>query len=482
MPKSRERISALCFRALVLTSVASITSVISGLNPSLPILPIRPALAAPASSLNAQVWENAIRSEAEMRAQIPALCRRLDLDFSVILEAVFRKDFSQPRPALLQRLERGWEASFQPHWQEEDFAAVLHAWIYLQDLSSQAQVLLSPQEQEHLSAVETLLYQALSTLRYKLPDGDQRLEPPLIPHSGQERHYRLYFPDLPEMQAFEKQLSPATQDRYRYLYRASASQASTRQHEIWALATLLEEPGAELAATAVWRRYQEGLQAGKTKAEAFAQASRAVEGDMLSLSQNGDLDSELLSVINWDTGFRPQEVFFLSGDYRTTALYGSVIFIVEQERLRGIPLNEYGQSRGFYQRLPYSWLLSPKGLWIFAVADRHEYLLPAYLDHSEILGVDVRAEREPFSPEATRTGRPGPLLRQYRKYFDRRSGQLFVYVLDAQEHWIGTLFKTPLKAKQIPAQPWPLSKQKMPSEILAHLPQGSQFVPAQSTS
>lgn len=433
--------------------------------------PLKAAEKPPLSALLERNPSAAQISKQQALAMIPETCQRLDLDLAYLLAAVVYKDFSglNTPEIFKQRLQSGWELSFQPQWAEASFPQVFHSWFYLH-----LDAHLDSEAQRHLKEIEVEIQKQTESLRLALPDPDAFLSPELSPHSGQRSDYTLWLSQAPSIQALFAKEKP----EYRLLFRASASTASLAEHERWALATLLEEPGAQLAATAVWRRYHDHLKAGKTKALAFREASHEVEANLAVLVERGDLEPELLSAINWNTGFRPEEVFFLSGDYATAALYGSVIFIIAQQQERGIPLNEYAQMTGFYQHLPYEWLLSIKGFWIFAVADKAEYLLPAYVDHAEILGVDVRAERRSFEANATRTGIPGPVLRKYRKYYDTESQQLFVYVLDAQNHWLGTFFKTQKLAVSVPQQTWPLSAQVLPEAVLENLAAGVVYLRA----
>ncbi len=399
----------------------------------------------------------------QMQAEIQPFCKHIDLDIALLLRAVLAKDRALSPLQLQQRLNRGWRASFDSHWQENTFDKVFHSYFYHYALSRHHA--LSPAQQAQLQHLRQDFEQTLSGMR--VPAIVPMYNPVFEPTSAITPDYSFSFKN--------QQKDPG----YTWLYRSSASDVSALEHELWAIETLLEKPASQLAATGVWRRYHQKQKDDPTQTSDFnfKQAAREVEQELLFLQQQRLLDTELLQTINWDTGFRPENVFFLSGDYATTALYGSTIFLIKQQHPRGIALNERGESEGFYQNLPYAWLLSTKGFWIFAMADKKEYLLPAYLSHGEIKGADIRGPRQLYSPHS-RTGMPGALLRKYRKYYDPQTRQQCVMVLDIQDHWIGTLSLGTLR--QPPRFKISPSAQHLDKNLLKRLPQGIIYTPAEA--
>lgn len=380
----------------------------------------------------------------------------LGLDLGVVLTAVVQKDYAPDRQhkQRQQRLQRGWAESFLPDALDHHFDTVFHAWCY-----AEGHPALTADQRQHVAALREQIRARLQSLHM---NADQASGGPILrPFSAQPLNYQV------DLSRFSPPLSPEQKQLYRHLYRASASQAEPLQHESWALETLFERPGSALAATQVWR-YLGEQQKQMGVAQAFQAGIQQVEAQLQASLDNGEFESEYLKVINWDTGFRPDQLFFLSADYTTTALYGSVIFLVEQAELRGLPLNVYGQDQGFYRQLPYRWLLSEKGFWIFAVADRAEYVVPAAIQHGEIYGVDVRGPRQ-LQREGMRTGAPGQLLRKYRKYQSKQGLQ--VYIFDAQDRWMGTL-NTAKEFMPCPGFCSQTSLERLPSEVQKILPAG----------
>lgn len=399
----------------------------------------------------------------QMQAEIQPFCAHIDLDIALLLRAVLAKDEALSPLQLQERLNKGWQASFDAHWQENAFDTVFHSYFYRYALSRHH--VLSPAQQAQLKHLRQDFEQTLAGMR--VPAITPTYHPMFEPTSAITPDYTFSFKAQPQVPG------------YTWLYRSSASNVSALEHELWAIETLLEKPASQLAATGVWRRYHQKQKDHPTQASDlhFKQAAQEVEQELLFLQQQHLLKTELLQTINWDTGFRPDNVFFLSGDYATTALYGSTIFLIKQQHPRGIALNEQGESEGFYQNLPYAWLLSTKGFWIFAMADKKEYLLPAYLSHSEIKGADIRGPRQLYSPHS-RTGMPGALLRKYRKHYNRQTGQQCVMVLDAQGHWMGTLSLGVLR--QSPGLKLSASAERLDENLLARLPEGIIYTPTES--
>lgn len=91
-----------------------------------------------------------------------------------------------------------------------------------------------------------------------------------------------------------------------------------------------------------------------------------------------------------------------------------------------------------------------KGFWLYSFVDRQEYMLPVFVSHAEVAGCDIREERTRIVPEALITGKPGKLLRRYRKYFDREKNRLFVLVLDSANRLVGTLSEHEITAPPLP--------------------------------
>lgn len=382
---------------------------------------------------------------SSLQEYFPDFNQIVGIDLDVVLQAMLARD-QQPQNHWAERLSRGWGASFKDDWAEAYFAEVFQVWFYLSWWQKHQPQALDQEQQQHLAAIQTQMLAILAVNRVQVSQTSPM--PLYSPSTALKNDYSVSLAELADAQPLNPKRS------YEYLYRASASEATPQLHEQWAIDTLLEKPGSQLAATRVWKYFSKALKQGLSEAQAFEQSARLVEQHLQQDIQSGEFLTEQLAVINWDTGFRPEDVLFLSGDYATTALYGSVIFIIKQQQPRGIPLNEYGTKTGFYQRLPYQWLLSPKGFWIYAVADKAEYVLPAYVAHSELVGVDVRDERTFLVKEAKRTGQPGILLRKYRKQYDSQAKQLLIHIIDPQNRWMGSFSEQPLPTYfQPPAEP-----------------------------
>jgi len=420
--------------------------------------------------------------EEKSREFIPSFCDFVKLDLFYNIDGFVYKDFhaysddAKTRSLLRDVLTRACEYAYsdeyvyRDNWQQVYFTEVFHGYYYLRMLMHEYQCRGTAPIMKVLEDLDRDILAAVKTVEVLVDDGIITPDPVFSPFSGiTATGYRI---NLIRDGLKLVKLS-YDEEEYRYLYRGSFSGDSKLHREKWAITTMLEKPDGYLAAARVWRLYSEYSQSGLPPDQAISRAISRIQGHVLELINQDLFQREILSAINWDMGFTCDDFIFFSGDYSTAALYGDVIYIIRQIEPRGIPINDYTFATSFYRNLPYHWLISLKGFWLYSFVDRQEYMLPVFVSHAEVAGCDIREERTLIVPEAIITGNPEKLLRRYRKYFDREKNQLFVLVLDSANRLMGTLSEHEISAP--PLLRLVPSPETIPAEIKSYFTEARLF-------
>ena len=142
----------------------------------------------------------------QMQAEIQPFCAHIDLDIALLLRAVLAKDEALSPLQLQERLNKGWQASFDAHWQENAFDTVFHSYFYRYALSRHH--VLSPAQQAQLKHLRQDFEQTLAGMR--VPAITPTYHPMFEPTSAITPDYTFSFKAQPQVPG------------YTWLYRSSA--------------------------------------------------------------------------------------------------------------------------------------------------------------------------------------------------------------------------------------------------------------------
>ncbi|MDP7420622.1 MAG: hypothetical protein QGH40_02025 [bacterium] len=416
-----------------------------------------------------KIIETAALEELEEKSLkfIPVFCELVDLNLYYNIDGFIYKDFhtfttaKETRSFLRDICETAYRHSRRENWMQMYFTEVFHGYYYFRMLVGEYRLQCAPRLRLVLEKLDREIKRAVKTVDVPVDDGIITPDPVFPRISGKPAAgYRINL----LKDALETITISFDKDDYRYLYRGSFSSDSRLQREIWVIITMLEKDEGYMAASRVWEIYYANRENGFSAEQAMSRAIAEVQENVLRLLKRGLFEKEIVPIVNWDMGFEYDDFIFFSGDYGTAALYGDMIYIIRQEEPRGIPINEISYAISFYRKLPYNWLISLKGFWLYSFVDRQEYIIPVFISHAEVAGCDIREERTRIVPEAVITGKPGKLKRRYRKYFDREKNQLFVVVLDHENRLMGAFSEKTFSG--LPTLDLPSSTEVIPPEVI----------------
>jgi len=378
----------------------------------------------------------------------------LHLDLEPIAEVVFEEDAKSPNGwkrridellASADRVKTDTSAEVGVTGKEPDpFALRLHAYLYRRalEVSSDSEAARKNREEFAWLASFTGLIPSLVDHPFEWPEECRRELAARPTASGPE--YAL--PSVAEMNTPRGKARLAS-GAFDLVYRGCGWVPEELPHrERLAIRTLLEDPEEMIASTRIWDKMRKGRERGLTGRALLEWALAAADipgivgiekrtGHLTYLLDNAPRDIDL-NLFN-------RVFLFVSGNYRTSCLYGRVIFVIAPTERRGLDVNSYLREYfQYYRTMPKSQRFTLKSLWVNQVADLDEYVLASHIPPREIVACDIRGEAPALDRRVSLTLlRPGPLLRRYLKRW--KDGRLWLDVLDRDLKLLGHLTAEP---------------------------------------